>query len=254
MAAATGPPNRAEIAENVPAVESTLASASPILAKRAATRPTIEPRAKSGASGPSTAPNASEPIAARMTPGACEMGVGATAIPPSGSWPPSPGSNVRAARTIAAPASGRPTTRYQGGPDAPRCSGRSTQNQCSSSWTAARKSAAASAAGIPIRAPRPTRRRARSPDMGEAVSGELTSSPTANVIGEPYAESIASRRCRRWRPSWMRSRPRPRSPALFASTAARRPSWRRRTASLTAAMRSRTRSTPGSRSQAGRRA
>ena len=58
--------------------------------------------------------------------------------------------------------------------DAPRCSGRSTQNQCSSSWTAARKAAAASAAGIPIRAPRPTRRRARSPDMGEAVSGELT--------------------------------------------------------------------------------
>ena len=59
-------------------------------------------------------------------------------------------------------------------PTAPRWSGRSTQNQCSSSWTAARKSAAASAAGIPMRAPRPTRRRARSPDMDAPVSGELT--------------------------------------------------------------------------------
>ena len=174
MAAATGPPNRAEIAENVPAVESTLPSASPNRAQRATTRPTMEPRAKSGASGPSTAPKASEPIAASMTPGACEIGVGATAIPPSGSWPPSPGSNARAARTMSAPASGRPTTRYQGGPDAPRLSGRSTHSQCSSSWTVVRKSAAASAAGIPMRAPRPTRRSARSLDMAEAASGELT--------------------------------------------------------------------------------
>ena len=68
-----------------------------------------------GASGPSTAPNPSVPIAASATPGTCATGVGLPPRPASGSWPPSPGSQRRAAATSAAPATGRPITRNHGG-------------------------------------------------------------------------------------------------------------------------------------------
>ena len=52
-------------------------------------------RAISGASGPSTAPNESVASAASATPGPHETGVGSMLTPPSGSWPPSPGSTRR---------------------------------------------------------------------------------------------------------------------------------------------------------------
>jgi hypothetical protein len=91
--------------------------------------PTAEPSATTGASGPSTAPNASVPIAASAIPGAYASGVGATLRPSIGRWPPSPGSAVRATRTISAPTTGRPTTRYQC--SEPGSPGRTSHNQSS---------------------------------------------------------------------------------------------------------------------------
>ena len=70
MPATSGPPNSAEIAEKEPAVATTLSSFVPRRTNSVTAIPTAEPRAISGASGPSTAPNASVPSAARATPGA----------------------------------------------------------------------------------------------------------------------------------------------------------------------------------------
>ena len=175
MAAATGPPNRAEIAENVPAVESTLPSASPT------------PREARGRRGrrPSRERRAAPPgRARRRTPASRSPRVRPPERARSGSVRPRSHRAARGRRRREATCGPRERSQRRRAagrrrgttavPTAPRWSGRSTQNQCSSSWTAARKSAAASAAGIPMRAPRPTRRRARPPDMGAPVSGELT--------------------------------------------------------------------------------
>ena len=118
--ATNGPPNSAEIAENEPAVATTDCARSSPLSSGATVMPTTDPSAISGASGPSAAPNASVPTAATAMPGPLRSGVGAMLSPPSGGWPPSPGSSVRAATTKHAPTTGRPTTRYHGGADAPR--------------------------------------------------------------------------------------------------------------------------------------
>ena len=67
--ATSGPPKIDEMAENEPAVESTLPSRGSARASDATATPTTEPRAISGASGPRTAPNASVPSAASATPG-----------------------------------------------------------------------------------------------------------------------------------------------------------------------------------------
>ena len=81
--------------------------------------PTTEPRAISGASGPSTAPKAERPDCRQEHPGPVPQGGrGASWSPPRGACPPSPGSSVRAATP--APTTGSPRTRYQGGDDAPQ--------------------------------------------------------------------------------------------------------------------------------------
>ena len=175
--ATSGPPNKAEIAENEPAVDNTFVSRSSARANPARATPTTDPSAISGASGPRTAPNASEASAASAIPGPCAIGVGATLMPTSGLWPPSPGRSRRAARTRHAPTSGRPRTRYQGGLEASSRSGRSCHSQCSTSWTAATKSAATRAAGTPTSAPNPTRRSTCRPETAAVVSGELTGAP-----------------------------------------------------------------------------
>ena len=108
--ATSGPPNSAEIAENEPAVPSTVVAPLSSRAIRAIATPTTEPSAITGASGPSTAPKASVPIAASAIPGACETGVAPPPRPASGRWPPSPGRKRRARMTINAPATGSPTT------------------------------------------------------------------------------------------------------------------------------------------------
>ena len=82
----------------------------------------------------------------------------------SGEWPPPPGRRVTAARTNTAPSVGSPRTRNQGGEEYPRASGRSVQSRSSPRCTAARKSAATSAAGMPIAAPRSTSLRYAVPD------------------------------------------------------------------------------------------
>src|SRR5690349_18085870 len=92
--ATSGPPNNAEIAANEPAVVSSLDSRGPSRARPATTPPTAEPRATSGASGPSTAPNARVANAARAMPGTLRSGVGAMLSPSVGRWPPSPGRSV----------------------------------------------------------------------------------------------------------------------------------------------------------------
>ena len=68
--ATSGPPNSAEIAANEPALESTALAWGPTRTKCVTATPTAEPSAITGASGPSTAPNASVPSAASATPGA----------------------------------------------------------------------------------------------------------------------------------------------------------------------------------------
>ena len=65
-----GPPKRAEIAANEPALPSTALSCAPSRARRVTRMPTIAPSAISGPSGPSTAPKESVPIAASAMPGA----------------------------------------------------------------------------------------------------------------------------------------------------------------------------------------
>ena len=67
--AASGPPKSAEIAEKAPAIARTLWWAGSTSTKCVTARPTADPSAIRGASGPSTAPKASEPMAARATPG-----------------------------------------------------------------------------------------------------------------------------------------------------------------------------------------
>ena len=96
--ATTGPPKSVEIAENEPALDSK-AAVFGWVPNRAAIEPTTEPRATTGASGPSTAPKGSEPSAASATPGPCAMGVG-RAQPSSGEWPLSPGRKSRATTTM----------------------------------------------------------------------------------------------------------------------------------------------------------
>src|SRR5262245_42367004 len=145
-----GPPKSAEMAENAPAAASKELSRSPSRRIGVTRRPTTIPSAMSGISGPRTAPNESVPTAASAIPGPCEIGGGfSPPSPTSGDTPPSPGRKRRATRTTQAPASGTPTTRYQGGDECPRGSGKSVQSQCSRSWTNARKRAATSAAGTP---------------------------------------------------------------------------------------------------------
>jgi hypothetical protein len=138
------------MAANDPAPDIRALSFGASFTNRVTLSPTADPSAISGASGPSTAPKHSVPSAASATPGACASGVGAVLRPPSGECPPSPGSSLRAAITTHAPTAGSPTTRYQAG---------SSHSQSSTSWTAARKSAATSAAGTPIAAARRTSRR-----------------------------------------------------------------------------------------------
>jgi hypothetical protein len=94
--ATTGPPKSAEIAENEPAVPSTRLGCSPTFVKYVTASPTIEPIAISGASGPSTAPNESVPIAASAIPGASRTRTGAPPMPSMGGLPPSPGRKRRA--------------------------------------------------------------------------------------------------------------------------------------------------------------
>ena len=67
--ATSGPPKSAEMAEKDPAVASTAVSRCPSFAMRAAATPATDPRAISGASGPSTAPKDNVPSAASATPG-----------------------------------------------------------------------------------------------------------------------------------------------------------------------------------------
>ena len=112
--AGSGPPNSAEMAEKEPAVASTAFSRSPSFTILAAATPTTEPSAISGASGPSTSPKESVPIAASATPGPAASAVGAMLSPPNGSWPPSPGRKRRATITTTAPASGIARIRNQG--------------------------------------------------------------------------------------------------------------------------------------------
>jgi len=100
---------------NEPAVARTVCSRWPNAPERATTIPTTEPSAISGASGPSTAPKESVPIAASAIPGACDTGVAPPPMPSSGGRPPSPGSSRRARRTTHAPAGGSRSTRYHGG-------------------------------------------------------------------------------------------------------------------------------------------
>ena len=141
---------------NEPAVARTVCSRWPNAPERATTIPTTEPSAISGASGPSTAPKESVPIAASAIPGACDTGVAPPPMPSSGGRPPSPGSSRRARRTTHAPAGGSRSTRYHGGAEWPSALGRLSHSQCSRSCTTARKSAARNAAGIPITAPSAT--------------------------------------------------------------------------------------------------
>ena len=68
--ATSGPPKRAEIAEKEPAIASTPCCFRSTATKCVTARPTAEPSAIRGASGPRTAPKASVPIAASATPGA----------------------------------------------------------------------------------------------------------------------------------------------------------------------------------------
>ena len=181
MPATSGPPNSAEIAENAPAPERTTPSCPPSRTMRCATTPTADPSAITGTSGPSTAPNASVPTAASTTPGTNDGGVGAALNPSSGRWPPSPGRNARARMTSSAPRTGSPSTRNHGGAAYPSEAGSSCHSQSSSPWIKPRKSAAASAAGIPMRAAMPTRRRYSVADggrLGRAIHprpGELSS-------------------------------------------------------------------------------
>ena len=64
-------------------------------------------------------------------PGAWAIGVGATLIPSSGGVPAVARQQSARRGTMQAPASGRPTTRYQGGAEASSRSGRSCHSQCS---------------------------------------------------------------------------------------------------------------------------
>jgi len=118
-----------------------------------ANMPTPEPRAMSGPSGPSTAPNANEAMAASATLGRNATAVGARLIPVSGSWPPSPGSKVRAAHTSRPPTAGSPRTSHHGAVVYPIAAGRVCQSQCSMTCTASRKTRATTAAGTPMAAP-----------------------------------------------------------------------------------------------------
>ena len=121
-------------------------------------RPT--PSAISGPSGPSTAPKESVPIAASAMPGRVRQ---------EGRLPAEPVERAVAAvarqetacerrrcmrppRAARSPGTRAETTRR-------RWCGRSCQSQCSRSCTKARKRLASTAAGIPITAPRSTRRR-----------------------------------------------------------------------------------------------
>src|SRR6476620_1977550 len=179
-----GPPKRAEIAANDPAVATSPLSLWPSRAKCVSVSPTTEPSAIRGASGPSTAPKPSVPSAASATPAPYAGGVGRVPSPSSGAWPQSPGRSRRAARTTQAPTTGSPITRYHGGDEWPRLSGRSVQSQCSTSWTSARKSAASSAAGAPISAPNRTRRRYAAASSGGG-DGLLSLAGSALIAGAP---------------------------------------------------------------------
>jgi hypothetical protein len=92
--ATRGPPKSAENAEKEPAVLSTARSRGPGADREATATPTAEPRAISGAPGPSTEPKASVPSAASAIPGPYSTGVGSTPSPSSGRGPPSPGRAV----------------------------------------------------------------------------------------------------------------------------------------------------------------
>ena len=129
MPATRGPPNSAETAENEPAVASTVRPGSGTFALSTTIMPTTDPRAISGASGPSTAPKTNVPVAASATLGPYCQGTGFALSPPSGLWPPSPGMNRRASHTTKAPTMGSPITRYHGGEVSPMASGRSVQSQ-----------------------------------------------------------------------------------------------------------------------------
>ena len=189
--ATSGPPNSAEMAANDPAASSARSPRVPSVRTRPMISPATDPSAIRGASGPSTAPNDSEPTAAIATPGMATSAVGPPATPSSGEWPPSPGSSVRAATTTAAPTIGRPTTRYHCGAEPPRASGRSVHSQCSRRWTRARKPAATTDAGTPI-----TRRAA--PDEGTTAGPPAGPSPSWNLhwgVGQPsiaFADIMAS--------------------------------------------------------------
>ena len=84
MPATSGPPKSAEIAAKLPALARTFVPCCPTGESLAAATPTTEPRATTGASGPSTAPKGSVPSAASATPGPLAIGVGAMLIPSSG--------------------------------------------------------------------------------------------------------------------------------------------------------------------------
>ena len=148
--ATSGPPNTAETAEAAPAVPTTRSPWSPRRMNGVTASPTTEPSAMSGASGPRTAPKPSVPRAASATPGPAASRVGEALSPSIGSWPPSPGRKRRAITTTTAPATGRNTTRYQGGEECPSWSGRSCHSHSCSLVTSPRKSTATRAAGIPM--------------------------------------------------------------------------------------------------------
>ena len=150
-------------------------------------RPT-DPSAITGISGPSTAPNASVPIAASTTPGPYDGGVGLALNPAERPWPPSPGRNRRASHTTQGPDDGQPDTRNHGGAAYPREAGSSSHSQSSSPWIRPRKSAAASAAGIPMRAAMPTRRRYSAADGG--ACGRLSIDSFAQLLTHELSDAV----------------------------------------------------------------
>ena len=157
-AAGKGPPKSPATAANAPASTRSRPSSSAMPAIRTPTTPMANPRASSGASGPSTIPNDSEMSAAgRML--TSSMGLIATSPrPSSGVWPPWPGSLSTAATRI--PASPGTSSTYQtGGSSQSKPFGMSCHTSSMRSWRAVWKSTAAKATGMPRRAAKSSDRR-----------------------------------------------------------------------------------------------
>ena len=130
-APSSGEPSSELIAAKLPAAAITAAACCGASreARRTARTPSPLPMRISGASGPSTAPNASVASAAQKMPGSWTGGTAPAALNPSaGECPPLPGSVWIASATSRPPTASTGSGHQAGGEPNPSASGRSVNN------------------------------------------------------------------------------------------------------------------------------